>query len=410
MSPHPTPCHHRPRHVGACTLVLPQDVCAPRHPGDLPVPVPQPLVCDDPHTSLTLGAVLSLVSAPPFSRGPVPPLCGGSLALTASALPNPPFPPAPQMALRNCSAVADTHCGCRPGWFMDCMVSQCRHGSPFRCHPCTDCGALHRHTQTPCSSRDTHCGTCLPGFYEYGKSCVSCPTSTLGSCPEPCVAVCGWRQMFWVQMLVAGLVVPLLLGATLTYTYRRCHPCKPMGPTDDTGVEVLTPLQTTNLSPPDSGPALLVPPSSSEKVCPVQLVGHGWTSGSPQTQEAPCPEATWSWDQLPSRAPGPSPPLSPAPPAGSAAATLQPGPQLYDVMDAVPARRWKEFVRTLGLREAEIEAVEVEVGRFRDQQYEMLKRWRQQQHAGLGAVYAALERMGLDGCAEDLRSRLQRGP
>ncbi|CAI9179517.1 unnamed protein product [Rangifer tarandus platyrhynchus] len=316
---------------------------------------------------------------------------------------------APQMALRNCSAVADTHCGCRPGWFMDCMVSQCRHGSPFRCHPCTDCGALHRHTQTPCSSRDTHCGTCLPGFYEYGKSCVSCPTSTLGSCPEPCVAVCGWRQMFWVQMLVAGLVVPLLLGATLTYTYRRCHPCKAMGPTDDTGVEVLTPLQTTNLSPPDSGPALLVPPSSSEKVCPVQLVGHGWTSGSPQTQEAPCPEATWSWDQLPSRAPGPSPPLSPAPPAGSAAATLQPGPQLYDVMDAVPARRWKEFVRTLGLREAEIEAVEVEVGRFRDQQYEMLKRWRQQQHAGLGAVYAALERMGLDGCAEDLRSRLQRG-
>lgn len=63
-------------------------------------------------------------------------------------------------------------------------------------------------------------------------------------------------------------------------------------------------FQTTNLSPPDSGPALLVPPSSSEKVCPVQLVGHGWTSGSPQTQEAPCPEATWSWDQLPSRAPG----------------------------------------------------------------------------------------------------------
>lgn len=108
--------------------------------------------------------------------------------------------------------------------------------------------------------------------------------------------------------------------------------------------------------------------------------------------------------------PPPPPTPSPAPPAGSPAASLQPGPQLYDVMDAVPARRWKEFVRTLGLREAEIEAVEVEVGRFRDQQYEMLKRWRQQQPAGLGAVYAALERMGLDGCAEDLRSRLQRGP
>uniref|UniRef100_A0A8B9XRG5 TNF receptor superfamily member 25 n=1 Tax=Bos mutus grunniens TaxID=30521 RepID=A0A8B9XRG5_BOSMU len=219
----------------------------------------------------------------------------------------------------------------------------------------------------------------------------------------------------------AALLFLLLLGARASTPSPRCDcghsfpkrsvlGCCKGCPADDTGVEVWTPLQTTHLSPPDSGPALLVTPSSSEKVCPVHLVGHSCTSGSPQTQEAPCLEATWSWDQLPSRAPGLPPPPSPAPPAGSAAATLQPGPQLYDVMDAVPARRWKEFMRTLGLREAEIEAVEVEVGRFRDQQYEMLKRWRQQQHAGLGAVYAALERMGLDGCAEDLRSRLQRGP
>ncbi|XP_066874578.1 tumor necrosis factor receptor superfamily member 25 isoform X1 [Kogia breviceps] len=348
---------------------------------------------------------------------------------------------ASQVALKNCSAVADTHCGCKPGWFMDCVVSQCPHSSPFRCHPCPDCEALHRRTRAPCgyprsgpstptppspasfspvlthtSSRttgsggDTHCGTCLPGFYEYGNSCVSCPTSTLGGCPAPCVAVCGWRQVFWVQVLLAGLVAPLLLGATLIYTYRRCQLCKAIVPAGEAGVEALTPLQASHLSPPDSSPTLLVTPSSSEKVCSVQLVGSSWTSGSPQAREAPCPEVMWSWDQLPSRVLGPLPPPSPAPPAGSVAAMLQPGPQLYDVMDAVPARRWKEFVRTLGLREAEIEAVEVEVGRFRDQQYEMLKRWRQQQPAGLGAVYAALERMGLDGCAEDLRSRLQRGP
>ncbi|XP_038393733.1 tumor necrosis factor receptor superfamily member 25 isoform X2 [Canis lupus familiaris] len=347
-----------------------------------------------------------------------------------------------QVALKNCSMVADTHCGCEPGWFLECLVKPCKAGSPFRCHPCSDCRALHRHTRVPCSARDSDCGTCLPGFYEYGNSCVSCPTSTLGSCPEPCVTICGWRQsrwcagnlsrmagmgqgefggggllltthqlfsVFWVQVLLAGLVVPLLLGATLTYTYHRCQPCKPMVP-NEAGMEALT-LQATQLSSRESAHTLLVPLSSSEKkVRAVQLVGNGWTPGSPQSQEAPCPEVTWPWDQMHSRALEPLPPPSPAPPAGSAAATLQPGPQLYDVMDAVPARRWKEFVRTLGLREAEIEAVEVEVGRFRDQQYEMLKRWRQQQPAGLGAVYAALERMGLDGCAEDLRSRLQRGP
>ncbi|XP_064350192.1 tumor necrosis factor receptor superfamily member 25 isoform X7 [Camelus dromedarius] len=325
---------------------------------------------------------------------------------------------APQVALKNCSAVADTHCGCKPGWFTECVVSRCLHGSPFRCRPCTDCGALHRHVRVPCSSRDTQCGTCLPGFYEYGNSCVSCPTPSpplagapLGAVLSPVwLSVAGGRVgVFWVQVLLAGLVVPLLLGATLTYTYRRCRPCKPKFPADKAGTEALTSLQATHVSPSDSAHTFLAPPSSSEKVCTVQLVGNSWTSGPPQTQEAPCPEVTWSWDQLPSRALGPPPP-PPTPPAGSAATMLQPGPQLYDVMDAVPARRWKEFVRTLGLREAEIEAVEVEVGRFRDQQYEMLKRWRQQQPAGLGAVYAALERMGLDGCAEDLRSRLQRGP
>ncbi|XP_074190277.1 tumor necrosis factor receptor superfamily member 25 isoform X3 [Rhinolophus sinicus] len=288
---------------------------------------------------------------------------------------------ASQVALKNCSAEADTRCGCRPDWFVECLVTHCIGGSPFRCHPCLDCGTLNRHTWVPCSSRDTDCGTCLPGFFEYGNSCVSCPMSTFWSCPEPCAAVCGWRQMFWVQVLLAGLVVPLLLGATLTFIYCRCQPRKPMVPADETGTEALAPLQI---------------------------------------QEVPCQEVPWSWDQLPSRAlglPQPLPPPPPPPPVpssglptGSAAAMLQPGPQLYDVMDAVPARRWKEFVRTLGLREAEIEAVEVEVGRFRDQQYEMLKRWRQQQPAGLSAIYAALERMGLDGCAEDLRSRLQRSP
>ncbi|XP_020017487.2 tumor necrosis factor receptor superfamily member 25 isoform X6 [Castor canadensis] len=311
---------------------------------------------------------------------------------------------ASQVALENCSAVADTQCGCELGWFMDCLAKPCRENSPFRCLQCKNYEVLSSPTQLPFSGRDNRCVHCLPGFYEHGGSCMSCPTSVFGNCPEPCAAICGWRQMFWVQVLVAGLIVPLSLGAALIYTYRCCQPHKPMIPADTAGTEPLTPPQSTHFSPSDSAHTFLMPPGSSGKVCTVQLVANNWTPGSPQTQEMP----TQSWDQLPAL----GPPLAspPAPPAGSQAAMLQPGPQLYDVMDAVPARRWKEFVRTLGLREAEIEAVEVEICRFRDQQYEMLKRWRQQQPAGLGAVYAALERMGLDGCAEDLRSRLQRGP
>uniref|UniRef100_A0A8C6W5U8 Tumor necrosis factor receptor superfamily, member 25 n=1 Tax=Nannospalax galili TaxID=1026970 RepID=A0A8C6W5U8_NANGA len=307
---------------------------------------------------------------------------------------------ASQVALENCSAVADTRCGCQPGWLVDCSTKPCRESSSFSCRQCLDC-------ETPPIPRP-----CMPGFFENGNGCVSCPTSSSSSCPEACSAICGWRQMFLVQVLLASLMVPLLLGATLIYTYRQCQPCKPVVPADTAETEALSSTQTTHLPASDSTHTLLASPGSSRKVCSVQLVGNSWTPGLLGTQEVSCQHVPQSWGQVPSRPLGPplAPPLSPAPPAGSPGAVLQPGPQLYDVMDAVPARRWKEFVRTLGLREAEIEAVEVEICRFRDQQYEMLKRWRQQQPAGLGAIYAALERMGLEGCAEDLRSRLQRGP
>nr|XP_015842771.1 tumor necrosis factor receptor superfamily member 25 isoform X2 [Peromyscus maniculatus bairdii] len=288
-------------------------------------------------------------------------------------------PPAFQVTLKNCSAVSDTQCGCQSGRLLVCSTEPCRESSPFSCHPCSDCTT----PPTPGVSAD-----------------ILTPTG------QPAVA--GSGVVFWVQVLLGAT---FLLGATLICAYCRCQPCRPVVP-DAAGMETLTPPQTTHLSASDSAHSLLAPQDSTGKVCTtVQLVGNSWIPGLSQTQEMAYSQAPQPWNQLPNRTLGLplAPPLSPAPPAGSPAAMLQPGPQLYDVMDAVPARRWKEFVRTLGLREAEIEAVEVEICRFRDQQYEMLKRWRQQQPAGLAAIYAALERMGLEGCAEDLRSRLQHG-
>lgn len=99
----------------------------------------------------------------------------------------------------------------------------------------------------------------------------------------------------------------------------------------------------------------------------------------------------------------------PSAPPEPRSALLQ-GSQLYAVIDVVPVRRWKEFMRMLELREAEIELVELEVTHIRDQQYEMLKRWCQQTSATLDHVFAALERMELAGCAEALRQNLPVGP
>lgn len=101
---------------------------------------------------------------------------------------------------------------------------------------------------------------------------------------------------------------------------------------------------------------------------------------------------------------------SPAPLSSSPqrCALLQ-GSQLYAVINAVPVRRWKEFMRVLELRDTEIELVEMEVAPFRDRQYEMLKRWCQQTSATLDRIFAALEHMDLSGCAETLRQSLALG-
>ncbi|XP_027699613.1 tumor necrosis factor receptor superfamily member 25 isoform X1 [Vombatus ursinus] len=313
--------------------------------------------------------------------------------------------PAYQVVVRNCSSVANTQCGCAPGWFPECSVNPCGTDSPFLCIQCRDCETLHRHTLVPCSGTDTVCGSCLPGFCQDQKnSCVPAPCSITESGKElstvisprttPSQPTGVWLQYFLV--VPTSLTVLLLLGWGLFYSYQKCWVLKPQAHYE-TEMEALKRQWVLNPSP-VGRPSL--PLNRYNEMCALQLVGNRGPSSPPLAREVAGPENSWPvlWGQPPNRGNGPE------------AGTLQPGPQLYEVMDAVPARRWKEFVRTLGLREAEIEAVEAEIGRFRDQQYEMLKRWRQQQPAGLGAVYAALERMGLEGCAEDLRSRLQRGP
>ncbi|XP_058876249.1 tumor necrosis factor receptor superfamily member 1A-like isoform X2 [Acipenser ruthenus] len=101
-----------------------------------------------------------------------------------------------------------------------------------------------------------------------------------------------------------------------------------------------------------------------------------------------------------------TPPCTLHPPP-TAAPPLWCGSMLYCIIDVVPARRWKEFVRTLPLPDEEMERAELEAGPvLREQQYMMLKRWTQRQGAGLHCVYNTLHSMDLPDCTETLRERL----
>jgi tumor necrosis factor receptor superfamily protein 1A len=84
---------------------------------------------------------------------------------------------------------------------------------------------------------------------------------------------------------------------------------------------------------------------------------------------------------------------------------------LYAVVDGVPPTRWKEFMRRLGLKEHEIERLELQNGRcLREAHYSMLEAWRRQtphREATLDLLDRVLVDMDLLGCLENIRETLR---
>ncbi|XP_039223150.1 tumor necrosis factor receptor superfamily member 25 isoform X2 [Crotalus tigris] len=268
---------------------------------------------------------------------------------------------------QECRDNQDTVCSCAAGYFNDEGVHHI-----LNCRKCTNCASLHKKTAQACrQDEDAECKFCLPGFCEDKKTCVPCATETaalanlgekavfastmapgrIGSTPriakdEQCNVACK------IAVGACGCIF-LLVGALILYFKKR--------------------KMTSHQEKPVPAPNIYI--SSPYFGSPV----------------ASLPETVMLVDKAP-------------PPSRS----LQQGRKLYTVINAVPVRRWKEFVRGLGLQDSEIELVELEHSQFREQQYEMLKRWCQQRGPSLEAILDTLEAMQLGGCAQELREKLQR--
>ncbi|XP_053137304.1 tumor necrosis factor receptor superfamily member 25 [Hemicordylus capensis] len=255
-----------------------------------------------------------------------------------------------QVVKEKCTKERDAVCGCKTDHFKEKNF----YDSDFDCRPCRNCSAQHKRTEKNCSEEeDARCGACLPGYVDEGGTCKPKPEPTTTTKPttgNPDIQACGAES------------------------------CKPEDPPnkDSLFLVLLGPL----------------------------LVGLLLLS------------CKWRRIRWPSAAAGKPPHACPPPPLPRAILPLDPlrhssapqGRQLYAIIDVVPVRRWKEFVRGLGLRDGEIEAVEVEHGQLREQQYEMLKRWRQRPGATMDAVFAVLEEMQLGGCAQELRESVPPNP
>ncbi|NXN12224.1 TNR25 factor, partial [Indicator maculatus] len=327
-----------------------------------------------------------------------------------------------QSVLSNCSATSNVACGCRPGHFRSCLDEQC---TEFSCLQCQTCAG--RLVQRPCSeTQDTLCGSCKPDFYTEGGECRPCPTTTPDACGKECQRACsgsdsqgtgwwGWGQGLgghcagWLigkfLLLLAGsgleyvllaFTGPLFLGALAIYRKRKQLWHSTSSGSPHPTVQTANPTARAMPLYQDSaqvGDSICWTQSCSSQVTKL-AVGMG--------RQSPKHEALLQKPGGTAQLGGEVGPCSPLEPR----ATLLQGSQLYSIIDAVPVRRWKEFMRVLELREAEIELVELEVAHVRDQQYEMLKRWCQQTSATLDHVFTALERMELSGCAEALRRSL----
>ncbi|NXS77870.1 TNR25 factor, partial [Erpornis zantholeuca] len=298
-----------------------------------------------------------------------------------------------QSELSNCSATSNVKCGCEPGHFRVCFGGDpCSEFSCRKCQPCTG-----RLIQRPCSEvQDAVCdSSCKPEFYREGDECRPCHTSTLDTCGKECQQVCGSNsdQGSGLEYILLGLTGPLFLGALAIYHKRKRlrHDALAGGP-------LPVAQASTSMARAAATPWCQFNARRWDNLC--------WTQPcSPQVTERATGTARQSLKHQARLYEQPSDEGETSAPPEPRSALLQ-GSQLYAVIDVVPVRRWKEFMRMLELREAEIELVELEVAHIRDQQYEMLKRWCQQTSATLDHVFAALERMELAGCAEALRQSL----
>ncbi|XP_015192690.1 tumor necrosis factor receptor superfamily member 25 [Lepisosteus oculatus] len=276
---------------------------------------------------------------------------------------------------KSCNSTSNTVCGCKKGSYRK---------NDSQDFPCAKCSLCHNRTiKENCSENaDTQCGDCVPGLYQdkHGECqpCrkQDCTEDNKDAPPED------WKQTFTILF---SLLVFLMLGGLVTLSLRQYF-------TIGGGLR-----QAAGQSPGESKVPIHSGVSGMPGIITDSQLEHTTLlqSALPPLDRPAVPSPDVQTDKW-AVAAKEEPPADAWPPA-----------VLYAIIEEVPVRRWKEFMRVLALPDGEMERVELELApSYRERQYQMLRLWSQRRGAELQSVHAALHSMDLPGCSQELQEKL----
>ncbi|XP_041062064.1 tumor necrosis factor receptor superfamily member 25 isoform X1 [Carcharodon carcharias] len=288
-----------------------------------------------------------------------------------------------QTTLRSCTATSNTVCGCHPHQYKQCHLANCLS---FQCQNCSKCS--NRLVIKNCSMKlDTQCGECLPGFHQHVGQCKACTEELCQNKSSPSCSCLPFNP----PLMHTGLK-PILILATVgsvfilfvMLQFLRQKFQRERGPEVLETPTVTVPEEDKKLKNEDKTLPFEIPTPDGK----LDLIGEVLTQPLANNNiYGTSPQTTLLKHEM-------------------QAATSLKGKTLYEIINLVPVRRWKELMRLLELRDCDIERIEMDVAQSRDQQYEMLRQWSQQHTASMESVYQALQSMNLSGIVEELQTKL----
>ncbi|XP_043825299.1 tumor necrosis factor receptor superfamily member 1A [Dromiciops gliroides] len=305
-----------------------------------------------------------------------------------------------QVQKKPCTVSSNTVCGCRENQY------QQKQGENEKFFKCVDCNPCHNGTiQRPCQEKQDAVCACNSNFFWHNQKCRPCSECT----PEKkCRPSCPLETANPEESGPVLMSLVIFLGfccLSLIFIVVLCHYSR--------WKSKLYLIFCGRRSPPvkeEEHQRPLASPHLVNHVPSTPFYGHSLPNDwSPLHEEQPIRPSPYLQAEPVVHRSQPSDCVI----SDVTSFRLDRPAVLYAVVDKVPPRRWKEFIRRLGLDEHDIELLEMQNPQYlREAHYSMLAAWQKgvpQHQATLEVLAQVLADMDLYGCLQNIIEALNVG-